>query len=689
MKKISFTIILAILINQLLFSITYTVTNTNDSGNGSLRKAISNCLVNQGAHTIEFNIPTSDPGYDATTGVWTIVFDDALPAITTGYITIDGTTQTQNQGNTNPDGPEICLNGAGNTVEYCFSLLNANSNVIKGLIINEFLYGIQIYGTNGKNNIIIGNYLGTNHDATQRRPNYNAIELISGANHNQIGDSILENRNIISGNDYAGLRISDANFNLVIGNYIGIDRTGSFAVNNYDGIAIEGASASNQIGGNTPEKRNVSSGNTAYGVDIFGAGCEFNVVQGNYIGTDATGSYAIPNTYGLLFDDRSHQNTVGGYNPGEGNVISGNTAFGAYFYNNGTNSNYLIGNMIGTDATGMHAIPNETGVHIDGATYANLVDSNLVSGNLANGITIFATYSDYNIIIRNKIGTDITGEHALSNGFEGIRITQGAANNTIGGSPENANLIAYNYRNGIAIESENADHNLISCNIIHTNGHMSIEIFPEEGLNANDQGDTDTGPNDKLNYPEIQTLEFLNANEAKLSGTVDVQPTSFTKIEIYIGKLNGSGYSECYKYLGSTYADQNTGLWSFTFDYESTDDYYVALTIDGNNNTSEISPEYPDNVNTAINDIEIENDNIVSLFPNPVTNTDYLSIDFNHQNIKQLIVYNALGTVVKSIKVKFESKYNMNISEMSKGVYFIKGVSDDKQIIFNSKFLIQ
>ncbi|HPS84928.1 MAG TPA: hypothetical protein PLA88_11450, partial [Bacteroidales bacterium] len=93
---------------------TYTVINTNDNGAGSLREAISSANSAAGADNIYFSIPTTDPGYDAGSGTFTISLLSALPMITTGYINIDATSQQTNQGNTNVHGYEIVLaKGAG------------------------------------------------------------------------------------------------------------------------------------------------------------------------------------------------------------------------------------------------------------------------------------------------------------------------------------------------------------------------------------------------------------------------------------------------------------------------------------------------------------------------------------------------------------------------------------------------
>ncbi len=92
------------------YAATYMVTNTNDSGGGSLRQAIIDANTNAGADTIAFNIPLSDGGYSAATGVFSI---NLLSTLTlSGDLTfIDGHTQTDNQGNTNSNGVEIAING--------------------------------------------------------------------------------------------------------------------------------------------------------------------------------------------------------------------------------------------------------------------------------------------------------------------------------------------------------------------------------------------------------------------------------------------------------------------------------------------------------------------------------------------------------------------------------------------------
>ncbi len=672
MKK-QLIFITLLLLSILTKATDFFITNTKESGIGSLRQAIIEAQSGSSIppFNLIFNIPKSDTGYNQQTGIWTIIFkDEPLPPITSGYLNIDGSTQTLYAGNTNPYGPEICLNGNSNSVETCFLIHNSASSTICNLIINEFLYGIQIFGLHSTGNSIKGNYIGSDHLGLGSKGNYNAIEILSGANQNTIGGPLSSDRNLISGNKYAGIRISDANNNTVTNNWVGVDISGTKELHNYDGITIEGASSGNKIGGSSSAERNITSGNIAYGIDIFGAGCFDNLIIGNFIGTDHTGTFAIPNTYGILFDDRSHNNIVGGYNQGEGNLISGNTAFGAYFYNNGTNSNSLIGNLIGTDILGSYPIPNETGVHIDGASYSNVIDKNIISGNKANGITLFATFSNYNLITRNYIGTDISGLHPLPNEMHGILITQGSAYNQIGGSENTANTIAFNKKNGVKIESDNSDFNLLSCNSFHDNGQLGIDLYPDDGINKNDPFDIDNGPNDLLNSPVIDTVIF-NLSNTFITGSLDVQSPETTSIEIYKAKQNKAGISEGISFLANTTCDKS-GKFTFSLPPSSNQTFFVALAIDKTKNTSEFSIEYPKQPPLGeSNNLTTFQSNIIC-FPNPANNS--INIIFKNLNKfkTKYTIYKISGEIVLNGDLLTSQSNQIDLTSMPTGTYLLK-----------------
>jgi parallel beta-helix repeat protein len=543
------------------YRVTFTVTTTSDAGPGSLRQAIQRCNQAGGSAAIRFNIPKSDPGFHPKTGTWTIAFRDTPPSLAVNHVRIDGHSQTKQHGDTNPNGPEIALDGNGHRIEYGLSLINASHVTIRGLLITRFVYGIQVYGRESHHNRVVGCFIGTNASGTQATGNYNGIEFLSGAHHNVVGGAAGGERNVVSGNEHIGIRISDANHNVIIGNHIGLDIRGLRAVPNYDGVCIEGRSRQNVIGGTRTAERNIISGNVAYGVDLFGWGVRENRIFGNYIGTDRTGTKPVPNTYGVLFDDRASKNVVGGLGEGEGNLISGNTAFGAYVYNNGTHSNVIRGNRIGTDASGTRPLPNETGVHIDGAARANVVDRNLISGNVVAGVTLFARHTDGNVITGNRIGTDIGGHRPLGNGADGVRIAFGPKRTLIGGRPDDANLIAFNGKNGIAVESEHATGNRISCNRIHGNAHLGIDLFPE-GVNENDPGDTDGGPNAGMNRPTITAVTRENG-KYRVSGTIDTGAPATLAVEVFIGTRMRKGHVQGATYLGTAQADA-AGRWTLS-----------------------------------------------------------------------------------------------------------------------------
>jgi hypothetical protein len=665
--KYRLLIILSLFVVQ-SFGKKFVVINSNNAGAGSFRAAIDSCNnITNTTDTINFNIPLSDPGFNPSYGIWIIHPSESLPSLIAGDVLVDGTSQTINQGNRNIYGPEIMLSGNKNTVETGMSIINASGITIQGLIIGEFLYGIQVSGQNATDNYISGNFIGTNYDGTASAGNYNAIEILSGANDNHIGGNDSLSRNLIGGNLYAGIRISDANNNTVTGNYVGISLDGKSPLPNYDGITIEGYSHGNKIGGMDSGERNVCSGNVAYGIDIFGAGCFANEIRGNYLGTDCSGSYAVPNTYGILFDDRSNHNLV------SGNLISGNTAFGAYFYNNGTNTNTLTGNLIGTNAEGIAAIPNETGVHIDGASFGNIIDSNLISGNSANGITVFASYTDINIITRNRIGTDITGIQPLGNREDGIRISQGPKYNLIGGTQLTANTIAFNGKNGVAVESDLSDYNRISCNSIYKNGNLGIDLYPE-GITLNHPDNDGTGPNDNQNYPVILSKTMISPGQYFISGYLDspTQPNQFL-VEIYIADFNDAGIAQGKTYLGTVYHITN-GYWSDTLSFSATDSIIATATkpvnYPGNSlflygNTSEFTPMLRNNA--SVEAITVDHSFI---YPNPSHAGESIHFALSGNRKYSIEIMDPLGRVILQKIPLLNGMLELSGNRFKQGFYY-------------------
>ncbi len=343
---------------------------------------------------------------------------------------------------------------SGNIVRYN---VIANSGGA-GILIRENL----IAGTS--DNLIYGNYIGTDVTGTADMGNAGYGIQILDSFDNTIGGSNFADRNVISGNNRAGISIwgSLSTGNTVIGNYIGTNEAGTGAIGNTDdGVRIGGGAHTNTIGGDrTAGQGNVISGNLDDGIEILNAGANDNLVYGNYIGTDASGTLDIGNLrHGVVLYDGVQGNRIGGTGTGQGNIISGNSRAGIVIDGNGlatTTANVIAGNYIGVDVTGTAALGNGTsGVEIFDMASGNTVGGlaaaagNVISGQGQYGIVI--SNADGNTIRRNFVGTDASGTAAIGNGTDGIWVFQ--SDNTIIGGSGAGNVVAGSGDSGIEVGS--------------------------------------------------------------------------------------------------------------------------------------------------------------------------------------------------------------------------------------------
>jgi titin len=256
--------------------------------------------------------------------------------------------------------------------------------------------------------------------------------------------------------------------NRVEGNLIGTDPTGATAWFNWGGVAINGTATGNHVGGPTPGRRNLISGNQT-GVQILGDGTDSNVIAGNLIGTDLSGSYAVPNRWGVRLEWSVVGNTIGGDTPEERNWISGNLEHGVLLSDSGTANNAVIGNWIGTDLTGTGTLGNQPGIGIYGCGFNRVGgteagEGNLISGNeQASGIDIAGFEASDNVIVGNLVGLTPEGTSALGNGI-GIGLGASARHCFIGGaSAAEANIIGNNDI-GIELRQAGTEYNVILGN---------------------------------------------------------------------------------------------------------------------------------------------------------------------------------------------------------------------------------
>ena len=349
-----------------------------------------------------------------------------------------------------------------------------------------------------------------------------------------------------------GMELSNLGGNIVEDCFIGTDATGTLDLGNaFHGLNI--ASSNNTIGGTGAEARNVISGNDNTGI-LIAAGTNGNLVQGNFIGTDAAGASAIGNGSGLVTEGQSgnsSSHTIGGTAPGARNIISGNNGPGISIGGTLTGS-VVQGNFIGTDVTGTVAVGNVSdGVLIIFGSANNTIGGttpaarNVISGNGANGVR-----SDYhpNTVQGNFIGTEADGVSPLGNGSNGVLINF-FDSNAIGGSASGAgNTIAFNGGAGVAVLGPL---NPVSSNAIFANAGLGIDLGGD-GVTPNDPCDGDSGANNLQNTPVI-TSATSEGGSTTIQGTLNSAPNVTFTIEFFSnGACDPSGFGEGETFIGST-----------------------------------------------------------------------------------------------------------------------------------------
>lgn len=386
--------------------------------------------------------------------------------------------------------------------------------------------------------------------------------------------------------------------NVVTGCFVGTNLAGTAADMNLTGIYVGGAG--NTIGGPTIAGRNVISGNFASGVEIASPS-PTNLVTGNYIGTNAAGNAAVPNTSdGVLMSANAQIGSAG--NPP--NVISGNGDDGIVV-GGAVTSGVIENNLIGTSASGDAALANAgTGVEVTFGAEVTVGGAaagagNVISGNGVYGITLDNATTT---IQRNLIGTSDDGTIALGNAG-GIFLTGGSDGNVIGSGvdPSLGNTIANSTAAGVVLDPAAASGNDVRGNSIRDNGGqagwLGIDLAdPTQGtITPNDIGDGDTGPNDLQNHPSITRATLLpQSGGVAVSGSLNSQPSATYSIEFYANtSCDDTGAGEGAVFLGSrTVVTDDAGDAPFTAQLPQPpagDDAISATATNAGGSTSEFS----------------------------------------------------------------------------------------------------
>jgi hypothetical protein len=516
-----------------------------------------------------------------------------------------GTDSTGTVANGNGVGVKIAGGAFDNTV-------GGTTAAARNLISGNNLDGVVLSDSGTTGNLVEGNYIGTNGAGNRPLPNNGiaGLEIEAGASDNTVGGTTAGARNVISGNHGEGIAIDDtggSTGNLVEGNYVGTDASGSVPVGNFDGIALSGTG--NTIGGTAAGTGNVISGNVREGV---GMGFAFNdVVEGNLIGVNAQESARLSNgSFGILAAECSGD-TIGGTTAGAGNVIGGLSGDGIEMDDSGapdgTNNNVIEGNFLGTDPTGTLNFGNAIGILLEGNAVTQGVANNTVSGNVIDneflvGVEIFGVAAKNNVVQGNFIGTDPAGSTSLGNGI-GVEVTGGAHNNVIGGPATGpvqigaGNVIQFNKGTGVVIGSSITDAstvgNTIRGNSIYLNGGLGIDLG-DDGVTPNHRHNPGTGPNNLQNFPVITGARSLRNGDTLVRGELHSAPNTTFTLDFYASATaNPSGFGEGQRYLGSVVVTTDAnGNAKFVVELSAATangEVVTATATDPGGNTSEFS----------------------------------------------------------------------------------------------------
>jgi hypothetical protein len=508
-----------------------------------LREAITAANNTSGADAIHFAIPIDgDPGCDVGSGVCTIQPGGlGLPTITQP-VTIDGTTQTGFAGT-----PVIEIDGSLADTNATGLAINAGSSTIRGLAINRFTTNSDIVMWAAGGNVVEGNFLGVDPSGTFNRGTTNSVHVYAIAG-NTIGGTTAAARNLISGNTNPGVALNaGASGNLVEGNYFGTDVTGTIALGNDGNDVVTLDSPDNTIGGTAPGAGNLVAG--GLNPDYASVGLGFpasigNLVQGNLVGTDITGTVDLGGASIGIYIAEGAGNTIGGTSPAARNLISGGDSSG-------------VGIAVGT--------------------------GNVVQGNL--------------------IGTAIDGLTPLPNASHGVLFYAGASDNTFGGrGPGEGNTIAFNGGSGADLRGDAGTGNEIVANAIFMNTGLGINACADFDLDTlscndatavtpNDSDDPDVGANNLQNYPE---LTAVNTSGTVVDGVLDSVPSSNFSIDLYASEAcDPSGHGEGSSWLGSDVVTTNASgdaVFSITLATPAPAGSFVTATAtDAGGSTSEFS----------------------------------------------------------------------------------------------------
>lgn len=432
-----------------------------------------------------------------------------------------------------------------------------------------------------------------------------------------------------------GIIVSGGAGNEIAGNYIGTSLNGAQAPPGQPiGIQLQQGAHDNQVGGTSPEGRNLLSGNIVAGVVLTGTGTLSNTLVGNMIGPGTGGSTppaGATQQVGIWLGAGAGRNVIGdvvyqssgALLSGARNIISGNALTGIYV-TQGAHDNVIVGNTIGPAANGNVAIYGSTqsyGVWIDegqGQQIGRVQQGNLISGNLSAGVRLHGAATSGNVVRANLIGPASSGTSTLTGGFQaiGIELAAGASGNLVGGTPvastnSPGNYLRYNQVRGIVVIDDDSLGNRLEGNIL-LNTPLPVIDLGNDDVTPNDPDDVDEGPNRRQNYPEISGFAIdpeetpadlyqvtLRVDSAPLHASYPLTVQVFAADDLYTGRPKTFIGSVLYTAEDAQAVVTKSLVPVAIVPFWQT---VVATATDADGNTSEVGPAFCPAANPDVND---------------------------------------------------------------------------------------
>lgn len=488
----------------------------------------------------------------------------------------------------------VLVSSSNNTIGEA---LSGGGNTISG----NGLQGLLITGVGAQGNQVAGNNIGTDlgivngvrPKGIDARPNGSEGIRIQDSPKNTIGSLIAAGKNVIGGNNLDGVVIDGpaSTGNRLLNNWIGfniISGAESLFIPNQNGVVLSNSASYNIIGNGTAAGADVIDNNRFDGILISGVGTLGNTFTGNIVGLNPDGGSAFGNAQDGIHIDNSPGNIIGGTAAGAGNTISSNNN-GVVIVGQTATGTVLLGNFIGTATDGVNMLGNAVdGVLINNAPLNTVGGTaagagNVISGN-NRGVVITGVLATDNMVLGNFIGTDLTAKVNVHNQIDGILITGGAANTTVGGSIAGAgNSIDYNAGSGVYVDTGTA--NAIRGNGIYQNTGPGIYLNPANNAN-------------KLQPAPTLTAASPNGPGVNVQGTLAAAPVVTYTIEFFASaSKDSSGFGQGQTFLGSTTVTTDAmGNATFKTDVATpvvSGQFVTATATDPQGNTSQFSNAIP------------------------------------------------------------------------------------------------